>query len=197
MRAVTIVLLATAVAVGAGSAVAAKVKVNVQKEKTFDFGTVRTYAWHPDGAGDVKMLQANQEEGPRIKAQLDPVIRQAVEQGLAARGLRPAPSAADADVYVNYYLLIGAGMSSQYLGQFIGNAPEWGLPPIAGGTTSLEIYEQGSLVLDLASRVQKSVIWRGTAQAEIDRQRDEAARRERVRDAVRRMIEKYPKVKGA
>ena len=48
---------------------------------------------------------------------------------------------------------------------------------------------------DLASRAQKTVIWRGTAQAEIDRRRDDADRAERVRNAVRDMLEKYPRLK--
>jgi hypothetical protein len=194
MKAPIAIVLAAAVAAGAVTSISAKVKVRVQRDKVYDFGTVRTYAWHPTGAGDVKILQANQEDAGRIREQLDPVIRQSVEQELAGRGLKPAVDG-EADVYVNYYLLIGAGSSSQYMGQFVGNAPEWGLPPFDAGTTSLKIYEQGSLILDLSSRVQKSVIWRGTAQAEIDRTREAAARHERIRNAVREMLQKYPKVK--
>jgi hypothetical protein len=172
----------------------AKVKIRTQREKAFDFKTVRTYAWHPSGAGDVKVLQATADKPETIQAMLEPTIREAVEQGLAARGLQPLASDR-ADVYVNYYLLIGPNTSSQYMGQFIGNAPEWGLPPFAAATTSLKVYEQGSLVLDVASRLEKSVIWRGVAQAEIDRQRTVSQRDERVREAVRSMLQKFPSVK--
>jgi hypothetical protein len=173
---------------------AAGVKVRTQRDKAFDFSTLRTYAWHPDGFGDVKVLTTTGGDPEAIRAQLEPAIRQAAEQGLAARGLTAAP-AEQADVYVNYYLLLGAGISSQHLGQFIGNASEWGLPPISGATTSLEMYEQGSLVLDVSGRTQKHVIFRGVAQAEIDRQRTPEARRDRVRGAVRDMLNDFPRRK--
>jgi hypothetical protein len=190
----TAVTLACIVALVVVATVAAKVKIQTHRDKAFDFKTVRTYAWHPSGAGEVKILQATDEDPGKLQAQLDPVIRQAVEGGLAERGLTPA-AGDDADLYVNYYLLIGASTSTQYLGQFVGSAPEWGLPPIMGSTTSLKIYEQGSLILDVVGRAQKSVIWRGIAQAEIDRLRKEAERLERVRGAVRDMLQKFPKVK--
>jgi hypothetical protein len=186
--------IAVALLVALAVPLSGKVKIETRRDKSFNFKTVRTYAWHPSGAGDVKILQADGDDPAKIRAQFEPTIVQAAERALAARGLTPAPGE-NADVYVYYYLLIGAASSSQYLGQFIGSAPEWGFPPFAGGTTSLEIYEQGSLVLDVSSRAGKSVIWRGIARTEIDRQRTQATRIERVQGAVGQMLEKFPKVK--
>jgi hypothetical protein len=176
------------------SAAAAGVKARSQRDKKFDFTTVRTFAWHPEGAGEVKILALTGDDPKLLQAQLDPVIRDAVERSLGDRGLSPAP-AGTADAHVYYYLLVGANTSSQELGQFIGNAAEWGLPPITGSTTSLKIYEQGSLVLDVVARQSDKVVWRGIAQAEIDRGRTQDARADRVREGVRQMVKDYPRLK--
>jgi hypothetical protein len=195
MARITTLLLAVTLALVCAS-VEAKVKIKVQRDKQFDFTTIRTYSWHPSGGGEVKVLQAStvSDDPEVLRAALDPVIRRAVEEGLNGRGLTLVP-ADQADVQVYYYLLVGAGVTSQHMGQFVGAVPEWGLPPFAGATTSLDVYEQGSLVLDLASPRQKSVIFRGTAAAEIDRRRDAASRNARVRDAIGDMLRKFPAVK--
>jgi hypothetical protein len=169
----------------------AKVKIQVQHDKTFDFSTLKTWAWYPSGAGEVKMLISADDDPAQLKAQVDPIITEAVARELARRGLVPAPAGSDADMHVLYYLLISTGESSQAMGQFI-NTPAWGLPPISGGTTALEVYQQGSLVLDLIAVSQKSTVWRGVAQAEIDWERTTAQRRQRIQDAIRDMLAKYP-----
>lgn len=187
LAALVVIALLGVAAVGVG----AKVKVRTEHDKTFDFRGVRTYAWHPDGAGDVKVLEASGDDPERLRAKLEPVIKAAVEEQLARRGLVPA-AGGQPDLHVNYYLLIGAGTSSQYMGQFLTSSPEWGLPVMSGPTTSFKAYEQGSLVLDLSAPSLKSTVWRGVAQAEVDRQRSDADRAQRIRDGVKDMLGKFP-----
>jgi hypothetical protein len=174
----------------AGVAIAAKIKVRVEYDKTFDFRVFHTYAWHPEGAGEVKMLQ-NTDDPEQIRSRLEPVIRQAVDQELAKRGITQATSGTP-DFYVNYYLLIGPGSSSQYQGQFIGAVPAWGIPDFMMSTTSLKAFEQGTLILDVAAVSLKSVVWRGVGEAEIDRQRTDAERHKRIQDGVREMLKNFP-----
>jgi hypothetical protein len=188
LLAVSVVITLVAIA---AVGVAAKVKIRTQHDKTFDFRGVRTYAWHPDGAGEVKVLEANADDPASLRAKLEPVIKAAVEEQLAQRGLVPA-AGGQPDLHVYYYLLIGAGTSSQYMGQFLTSTPEWGLPVMSGPTTSFKAYEQGSLVLDLSAPSLKSTVWRGVAQAEIDRQRSDADRAQRIRDGVKEMLGKFP-----
>lgn len=188
---VAVMCAAVALAFVVAPALDAKVKIRVQHDETFDFGTLKTWAWYPSGAGEVKMLISADDDPAQLKAQVDPIITEAVARELAKRGMVPAPAGSKADVHVLYYLLISVGDSSQAMGQFI-NTPAWGLPPISGGTTSLEVYEQGSLVLDLIAVSQKSTVWRGVAQAEIDWEKTSAQRRQRIQDAIRDMLAKYP-----
>ena len=187
LAAVVVIALLAVAAVGVG----AKVKVRTEHDKTFDFRGVRTYAWHPDGLGDVKVLEANADDPARLRAKLEPVIKAAVEAQLARRGLVPA-AGGQPDLHVYYYVLIGAGTSSQYMGQFLTSTPEWGLPVMSGPTTSIKAYEQGSLVLDLSAPSLKSTVWRGVAQAEVDRQKSDAERSQRIQDAVKEMLGKFP-----
>lgn len=176
---------------GAATAVSAKVKIDVMHDPDFDFRPVRTFAWHPDGAGEVKVLIKNSGDPVKLRERFEPVVKPAVEQELTKKGLTLAQGGTP-DVYASYYILITAGDSSQAMGQFISPTMEWGVPPFAGATQSLKIYEQGSLILDLSSPSLKSAVWRGIAKAEIERQRSEPQRDARIREAVGEMFKKYP-----
>ena len=181
---------AVAAALVLGAGVGAKTKTTVQHDKTFDFTGKKTWAWHPDGSGTFKLLQATGEDPDKLFARFDPVISAAVERALAARGLTRAT--ASPDFHVNYYVLIGPGDSTQYAGQFLAPTPDWGVIPFAGATTSFNVFEQGSLILDVSAVSTKSVVWRGVARAEIDRQRSPAARDQRLQEAVAELLKKFP-----
>jgi Domain of unknown function (DUF4136) len=185
-RAAAVFVLASAAVV-----VSAKVKIDVMHDPEFDFRPVRTFAWHPGGAGEVKVLVKNSGDPQKLRERFEPVIKPAVEQELTKKGLTLSLGGTP-DVYASYYVLITAGDSSQAIGQFLSPTMEWGVPPFAGATQSLKIYEQGSLILDLSSPSLKSAVWRGVAKAEIERQRSEPQRDARIREAVREMIKKYP-----
>jgi hypothetical protein len=185
---VQVTVLVAALALGVG--VAAKTKTTVKHDKAFDFTGKKTWAWHPDGSGSFKLLQATGEDPAKLYARFDPVIAGAVERALTAHGMTRATGTPD--YYVNYYVLIGPGSSTQYAAQFLAPTPEWGVIPFVGATTSFEVFEQGSLILDVSAVSTKSVVWRGIAQAEIDRQRSAAARDQRLQEAVAELLKKFP-----
>lgn len=169
---------------------AAKVKIKVEHDKTFDFSPAKTYMWHPSGAGDVKVLQNSGDDPVAIRKRLEPIIVGAVDQTIVKRGLVAAKGGA-ADLRVTYYVLVGPNISSQQMGQFLGPVA-WGLPPFAAVTTAVEIYEQGTLVIDIASVSQDAVVWRGSAQTQLDQQLSESARADRIRSAVQDMFKNFP-----
>ena len=184
-------LIALALAIAAVSTVeTAKVKVKTQYDKTFSFKGLHTFAWHPDGAGDVKLLQQSGDDPARLRADLEPVIVQSAEQELAKRGFTKVSGQPDLNIY--YYVLIGPSTSAQVAGQFLAPVPMWGLPPFPASTTSLEVYETGTLIVDLSSPSLKSMVWRGSASAETDRRNSDAARADRIRGAIQEMFKKFP-----
>lgn len=182
---VVAVLAAAAVVVQAG------VKVRVEFDKEYDFTRVRTFGWHPDGAGEVKLLMREGGDPEEIRTRWEPTIKDAVEQEMTKRGLAPATTGTP-DLIMHYYFLSGPNSDSQYRGQFIGAVPPWGLPDFAMTTTSFKIFEQGTLVLDLIDGPKRQICWRGIAEAEVNRQRTPAERDKRIREGVRDLLQKFP-----
>jgi hypothetical protein len=174
-----------------GAPIVRAVDVRVDRDPRFDLKQVQTWTWSPT-RGEVKMLVSASDDPDALRQQLEPIIVDAVGKELAGRGYvwrQDGP----ADVRVTYYLLISAGTSAQQAGQFLPAVAQWGIPPFAPQTTSLRVMEQGSLVIDLASQALDSVVWRGVAQAEIDRQRTQAQRSQRIREAIEDLVAKLPK----
>ena len=181
-----VAVLALAVAV-----VQAGVKVRAEFDKEYDFSKVRTFGWHPDGAGEVKLLMREGGDPEQIRARWEPTIKDAVEREMTKRGLAAATSGVP-DLYLNYYFLSGPNSEAQTRGQFIGAVPPWGLPDFEMTTTSLKIFEQGTLILDLIDGPKRQIVWRGIAEAEVDRQRTPVEREKRLREAVVELLKKYP-----
>jgi len=184
--------LILAVVVLAATLAAAGIKIKVEFDKTYNFAALKTYGWHPDGAGEVKLLSTLDEDPAAVLARFGPVLQGALEVELAKRGLVPAPAGTKPNVYIHYYILIGPGSESQFRGQFIGGVPAWGLPDFAMTTTALKIYEQGTVVLDFVDVPRMEIIYRGIAETETQRQRTPQERDKRVTDGVTEMLKKFP-----
>jgi hypothetical protein len=169
----------------------AGMKVKVEFDKEFDFTKVHTYAWHPDGAGEVKILEMTGDDPEAIRTRWEPTIKDAVEQELAKRGIVPATDGKP-DLFLHYYFLAGPNSESQYRGQFVGAIPPWGLPDFEMTTTSLKIFEQGTLVLDIINAPVRQIVWRSIAQAEVNRQNTMEKRAQRIREGVAGLLGKFP-----
>jgi Domain of unknown function (DUF4136) len=167
---------------------AAGVDVRAEFDKKFDFGKVRTWAWNPAGAGEVKMARTPDDDPEVVRKRAEPIIKESVAAELASRKLQL--SDANPDLTLTYYLLLTVGSSTQTLGQFLPPVAEWGLPPFTPQTQSLTVVERGSLVLDLSS--DGRVVWRGIAQAKIKWEDDSARREALLREAVRDLLKRFP-----
>jgi hypothetical protein len=183
---VLLFLTTAAVVLTFQAAGAVDVKINFAKE--FDFKGVRTWGWDPQGRGDVKMARTQEDDPERMRQRAEPVIAEAVATEMGRRGLQLATAAPD--VVVKYYLLLSTGTSAQEVGQFLPAVTQWGVPPFAPATQSLEIMNQGSLVLDLS--VKDTVVWRGVAQAKIQTDADDKRRTALLREAVRDLLKRFP-----
>jgi len=181
--------LAVLVVALASVAVLAKIKVQVDYDQTFDFSTLRTWTWHPDGPGNARSVVSKDDDSAAMKKAFEPRLLPIVEAELARRGFAKAASG-DPDFYVTYYALMTAGTSEQYMGQFLPGTV-WGVP-FAPNTTSLSVYPHGALILDITSRAEKLVVWRGVAQAEIKWDDSQAKRDQRVREAVQELLKQLP-----
>ena len=182
---VVVAILATGVVALAG------IKVRTDFDKDYDFTKPKTFGWHPDGAGEIKMLQQSGDDPVALLQRFDPVIKDAIATELTKKGLVLATNGKP-DIVIHYYVLIGPNSESQFRGQFIGAVPPWGLPDFAMTTTSFKVFEQGTVVLDLMDAARKEIVWRGVAEAEINRQKLPAERDKRIRDGIADLLKKFP-----
>ena len=172
---------------------APKIKVRAEPDPTFDFATVRTWAWDVD-AGDVIMARTQTDDPAALKARVDPLIRKFVAAAMAQKGLTDATGAQPA-VQLHYYVLVTVNTSGQTMGQFLPSVAYWGLPPFAPQATSLEVVTKGSLVLDalLPGVVgDRRVIWRGIAQSTLDDTAKPAEREARLKYAADELVKRFP-----
>lgn len=182
--------VAIAVVLAAGP-LAAGVKIKVQYDKAFNFEGLKTYAWRLDGANPIKILENTQDNPEEIRKNVEPMILEIADLELAKKGFKRVTSG-QPDLYLDYYVLVGPGVSSQYQGQFIGAVPAWGLPDFVMATTALTVFEQGSVIIDVVSVAQKQTVWRGAADAKVDRRRTKDERAAVVGMAVVDMFKNFP-----
>jgi hypothetical protein len=186
---VLLAAIAFALATPAGPE-AAKTDITVDFDKTFSFVGLRTWAWNPAGAGDVKMAVSSQDDPKAVAARVDPVIVPAVEKEMAARGFTKV--ADNAALYVHYYALATMQQSAQVQGQFLPGATQWALPPFLTNTTALSTYPYGTLLIDIVSPKLQAIVWRGAAQREIEFEKADADRRKVLQKSIHDLLDKFP-----
>lgn len=191
LRSALLVLVAAALAWAGGvRPEAAKTDIHTEGDPSFSFAGLKTWAWHPDGAGDVRQAISKDTDPNAIAKRVDPIILPAVERELQSRGF--TKTADRPDLYVHYYVLATLGQSSQYMGQFVAPVPAWGLPPFAPVTTALEIYATGTLIIDMTSPATHAIVWRGSAQRKVDLEKSDTQRRKILENAIRDLIKEFP-----
>lgn len=181
---VVVVALCTAFSIGGEAA-----KVRTQVDKAFDFSQAKTWRWSDKGAGDVMVAKTPTDDPAVTKARAEPIILEMVPGAMRQRGYELSPG--NSDLTLTYYLLLTVGTNTQTMGQFLPTVANWGLPPFAPQTTSIEAIERGSFVLDIAAK--GAVVWRGIAEAQIQIGLEQAKRADVLRDAIRDVIRKVPK----
>ena len=143
---------------------AAATASQVEYDRQVDFSRYETWSWH-------------ERVTPAASPMADKRIREAIERGLAARGL----SRVDRD---------GALLVVYHASKTI----EIDLAPIknavASTPTGIQYVEKGSLVIDMLDAASGNVVWRGHATGALRYGPSEIA--EQVKAAVHTLLEKYP-----
>jgi hypothetical protein len=185
--------VSTAVLLLAAAVGAQKLEIKTYVDKEADFSAIRTYAWLPP-APAVQAVAPDIPTNPTLSQEaLGPHITAAVDRQLKARGLAPA-STGEADVHLVYFAAMTVGFNQSYLGEHYGYVTGWGSPVPLGlaPSTSLSVYEKGTVLVDMVQRAAKRGIWRGTAVTRIDQEKTLEQRIGRINQAVDRMFEQFP-----
>jgi hypothetical protein len=185
------VLVLAAVCVAATLMTAQKIKVESHRDEKTDFAALRTYGWLPTPPLKRETAPDALTDPGLTNEVLGPHIVKAVDRELTARGLTRVESG-ESDVQVVYYASLSIGMHATELGSYYQYSTGWALPAVPAATISLEVYERGTIVIDLIKRNSKMAIWRGTVGTNVNHENGLDKRVARIDEAMARVFEHFP-----
>jgi hypothetical protein len=179
------------VLVAAGTLAIAKPKVEAKRSPNVDFSAIKSYIWLPSPPLTLQAAPGTMRDPKDIQKEVEPWIVGTADRELAAHGWKRV-TAPPADVQIIYYLSHGTGFNASNIGDYYQAVTGFALvvPPYLAPTQSVVVYEEGTLVIDIVQ--DRNAIWRGTAVTKINRELNDAKRRQSVEDLVRKLIGKLP-----
>lgn len=154
-------------------------RITTAHDPTAPFAAYTTYEWAE--AQPIPHLRRS----PQARAQLDAMIRRAVEWQLAAKGYTRSPRQPDflvsysiatkektAETFTDYYRYLQSGGRASVQEAYV------------------EGYEEGTLILEIADAQRQRCVWRATATAALTTKNEE----ERLNEAIARMMQHFPPV---
>jgi len=169
---------------------AAGTDITIDYDKTFSFAGLSTWAWHPQGAGDVRLALTAEDDPKRVAARIEPVLLPATERQLASRKFTKA-AADGANPWLHYYVLLTLKDFAQVHGQFLPAVPVWGIPPFAASTSAIGVYPVGTIIMDITVPG-RDIVWRGAARREVNFESSDQKRREVIEKAIRDLFKDFP-----
>jgi hypothetical protein len=152
--------------------------VSAERSAAVDFSTYRTYRW-ASAPPEVTLERAR-----TARELLDWRIRNGIDSQLAARGYEQVPSG-KADLIVAYHLDLRE-KNTESVGDYITYRQSGGQE----GPQEAYVfgYQEGTLVVEAVDGATRSLLWRSAAGPLLNPE----AQQERVREAVQRMMERFP-----
>jgi hypothetical protein len=179
------------VGLGLASCAGVDVGTNYDPAAVQRIDAFHTYAWlaHPKQSGD-----------PRVNnAITDAQVKQAVDQDLQARGYQQVAANANPDFLIGWQGSIQQQLSAETVDSYWGYPwdPFWGsfygYGPYGGpAETYVRQYDVGTLILDVVDAKQKTLVWRGTAKADLGDSPSIQSTRGKIDEGVNKMLEKFP-----
>lgn len=188
MRALVVLLALGAVLVTGGCS---QVSVQTDFDPSADFKALKTYAWY-----DAEQPQSGD---PRVDNPiLDQRVRTTVETVLTEKGYQKVDAAPD------FFLVYHAAVSKE-IGVATSSTPAYPAgyygwyytaPPMWVDQSYSYTYNQGTLILDVVDAKNEKLIWRGSAQANVDDPNTQQQRKNLMNEAVRGMLANFPPKAG-
>jgi hypothetical protein len=153
------------------------------------FSNLHTYDWL---SVSQKVTGAPRLDNPL----LDKRIRAAIETQLTTQGYESKASGTP-DFYVGFFVTLENKTAVSTLNDWYGYRAGWGWSYGVGtGTRYPESYtyqyQQGTLIIDVSDPKTHQLIWRGSAEAEVNPNLSAEKRDARINEAVRRILERFP-----
>ena len=171
----------------------AKMKVHSTFDPKASFTGLKTYAWSHDPvekSGDPRV------DDPILNAR----IKDAIEDRLAANKYEKLESG-NPDFLIQYHASLDDRMKISDMNSYYNISPSVGAVGFytnynawsyVGGVTDVKYYAIGSLALDVIEPRSKQPIWRGIAQAEVQKKDSTTKRQKRLEKAVKKILKEFP-----
>jgi hypothetical protein len=166
---------------GCATAPLMKVDADYEDENVSMLAGYRKYSW------------LVQSPGPGVdpkEAALAASVTQSIDATLAVKGYRIDGQMPD--FLIAWYVNFEPKERVTTVQTGYGRYRHPGLPPAMPPLKMVHEYTEGTLILDVLDAATKSLVWRGTAQAEVLPSVDVSTREARIREAVRRILERFP-----
>jgi hypothetical protein len=156
------------------------IEVTTSQDPKTDFSKIRSWAWYETINNDAPDPDLSELARRRIK--------NCIQSELEARGYSWGP-ADQADMLVKWVAVAGGSVELAPVGFRFGVDD----PLTRGPTTGPPNLSEGSLVIDvLSNQSPRKVIWRGVAEATVNRSLPDEERQERIRLAVAKTFASFP-----
>ena len=172
----------------------ASMKIGSRYDRLARFDTLKTYAWAPGSQTGLNDQRLNAKF-------IDPQIRGNVDAELAAKGYTRT-SVDKADFLVSYYVSIEDGVGSETIeggSYYAGFSVTMADGEVYGelyrdpmSVSYVDIYRVGSVQLGIQDPKTKKLIWHGTAQAKLLENVSLDRRKQRLKEAVHRIMSLFP-----
>jgi hypothetical protein len=169
---------------------AQKLDVESHRDRRADFAAIRTYTWLPAPPATSDVAPDAVQNPDLSQKVLGPHIVAAIDRELASRGLKQIDRG-EPDVRVVYYAALHIGMDTHVLGSYYQYTTGWTLPGVPASTTSLSVYERGSVIVDVVDRT-NTAIWRGSVGTRVNQENTLDKRIARINEGIARMFKHFP-----
>ena len=148
--------------------------VNYDYDRAVNFSKFRTYAWV---RGTVLKDDLNHKR-----------VVSAIDSQLLSKGLSRVDGEREADMLVAYHANFDENL------QVTGFSSGYGLPRFGhvSGTATTQKIVSGTLIVDLMDAQTKSIVWRGSAERELDPSAKPEKRDKNINKAAEKIFKQYP-----
>ncbi|NBD08684.1 MULTISPECIES: DUF4136 domain-containing protein [Corallococcus] len=177
------------VGLGLASCAGVDVGTNYDPAAVQRIDSFRTYSW---------LSQPQHSQDTRVNNDItDAQVKGAVDRDLQSRGYKRVDESDNPDFLIGWQGAITQQLSADTVDSYYGYPwdPFWG--SFYGPTqTYVRQYDVGTLIVDVVDAKAKTLVWRGTAQADLGASPSIQGTNNKLNEGVQKMMERFPPKPG-
>jgi len=175
-------LLSLIIVIAVMAGCSGKTRVQSDFDKEADFKQYRMWDWLPGDHGMTENLMVD-DENVRKR------IEGAIDEGFRAIGYDRTSGAPD--FFVKYYLGYGEEINKRNIENYYAYMNYAVFVPTVT-QSYIEVWETGTLIIDVIDVDEKKLVWRGLAETEVNPQAGPRENEPKLKKAIKMMLEKFP-----